>query len=135
MAQAEALDETLATRNSPLDAVVLITADEDAIVERITGRRSCPKCGKGFHVTFMPSQKGALCDACDAFNEGVELTQREDDCEETVRQRLAAYRAQTEPVIAYYRDGGQVQVITIDGMGSPDAVAAAMATALEPLRG
>jgi adenylate kinase len=132
VAQAEALDNTLEQRNTPLDAVVLITAEEGAIVERITGRRSCPQCGKGFHVKFMPSRRGGVCDVCEGE---VALTQREDDREETVRARLAAYRTQTEPVVSYYRGRGRVRVIEIDGMGTPDAVTEAMVQALEALGG
>jgi adenylate kinase len=131
VAQAEALDNTLAEKGQPLDAVVLITAEEDAIVGRITGRRSCPKCGKGFHVEFMPSARGNYCDVCDG---DVELTQRSDDKEETVRQRLAAYKAQTEPVIDYYRGTGKVSVVDVDGMQSPDEVTADMVKALDALK-
>jgi adenylate kinase len=132
VAQAEALDKTLEQADAPLDAVVVITADDDAIVGRITGRRSCPKCGKGFHVKFMPSEKGEYCDVCDGE---VELTQRADDKEETVRQRLAAYKAQTEPVIDYYRKSDDVEVVEVDGMQSPDDVTKDMVAALEKLQG
>jgi adenylate kinase len=132
VAQAEALDATLKQAGAPLDAVVLITADDDAIVDRITGRRSCPKCGKAFHVDFMPSEKGEYCDACEG---DVKLTQREDDKEATVRDRLTAYKAQTEPVIDYYRSSGEVKVIEVDGMQSPDEVTQDMVAALESLQG
>lgn len=132
VAQAEALDETLRKTDTPLDAVVVITADEDEIVGRITGRRACPQCGKGFHVKFMPSDKGELCDVCD---NDVALTQREDDREEVVRQRLAAYKKQTEPVIAYYRRNGAVKGIEVNGSQAPDAVTTDMVEALKQLEG
>jgi adenylate kinase len=132
VAQAEALDETLVRRGKPLDAVVLMTADDNEIVERITGRRSCPKCGKAFHVKFLPSGKGDACDACDG---DVKLVLRDDDCERVVRQRLEAYKKQTEPVIAYYRRPGGVKVIEINGSLPPDKVTADMAKALAKLRG
>ena len=130
VAQAEALDETLEAKGTPLDAVVVITADDDEIVGRITGRRSCPSCGKGFHVEFMPSEKGEQCDVCE---EAVTLTQRADDKEETVRERLSAYKAQTEPVIAYYREQGKVKVVEVNGSQTPDEVTAEMVAALEAL--
>ena len=123
VAQAEALDETLAGLDLTLDGVVLITLDDEAIVSRITGRRTCPDCGKGFHVEFMPSARGEFCDDCSG---DVELEQREDDSEEVVRERLAAYRKQTEPVIAYYRDSGKVRMIEVDGSLSPDEVTASL---------
>lgn len=127
VAQAEALDATLKQNSTPLDAVVVITADDNEIVGRITGRRACGTCGKGFHVKFMPSAKGDVCDACDGA-----LTQRDDDREEVVRQRLSAYKKQTEPVIAYYRASG-AKVIEVNGSQSPDAVTADMVKALRSL--
>ncbi|MBN1942263.1 MAG: adenylate kinase [Phycisphaerae bacterium] len=127
VAQAEALDATLKQNGTPLNAVVVITADDGEIVERITGRRACGSCGKGFHVKFMPSARGDICDACDGA-----LTQRDDDREEVVRERLAAYKKQTEPVIAYYRTSG-AKVIEVNGSQSPDAVTADMAAALRSL--
>lgn len=128
--QAKALDEQLAKAGKPLNAVAVITADAEQIVERITGRRSCPKCGKAFHVKFIPSAKGDVCDAagCDA-----KLAQRDDDKEQTVRERLTAYNEQTQPVIAYYRDSGKVKVVEVDGMPAPEVVTAAMFKALEAL--
>jgi adenylate kinase len=132
VAQAKALDETLGELGKPLDAVVVITADSDAVVGRITGRRSCPQCGKGFHVEFMPSARGEYCDVCDG---DVAQVQREDDQEETVRKRLEAYHKQTAPVIEYYKTSGDVTVVEVDGMGSPDEVTASMVEALESLKG
>lgn len=125
VAQAEALDAQLAAANKPLDAVVAINADSSIIVGRITGRRSCPACGEAFHVTFMPPKAQGICDAC-----GAELTQRADDTEETVRERLAAYNAQTEPVISYYRGRDGLRVVDIDGGQTPDAVGEAVVSAL-----
>jgi adenylate kinase len=127
VAQAEALDATLKQNGTPLDAVVVITADDNEIVERITGRRACGSCGKGFHVKFMPSARGDVCDACDGA-----LTQRDDDREDVVRERLAAYKKQTEPVIAYYRTSG-AKVIEVNGSQSPDAVTAEMTEALRSM--
>ncbi len=126
--QAEALDAQLDRAGKPLDAVVVIRASDNVIVERITGRRSCPKCGKAYHVRFMPPRKAGVCDGC-----GAELGQRDDDTESVVRERLSAYKAQTQPVIAYYARSGRVALVEIDGDKTPDEVTADMVAALEAL--
>lgn len=128
VAQAEALDEQLASAKRPLDAVVVIRASDAVVVERITGRRSCPECGKLYHMTFMPPADDSVCDDC-----GVALTQREDDTEDVVRQRLAAYRQQTEPVVDYYRRRGEAELIEIDGDKAPDDVSQDITAALNNL--
>jgi adenylate kinase len=125
--QAEALDEQLSQAGQPLDAVVVIQVDDDLIVNRITGRRSCPACGRVYHVEFMPPKQPGVCDV-----DGEALVQRDDDKEEVVRQRLDAYHKQTAPVIDYYRGRG-TNVIAVDGNGSPDDVTASLEAALEPL--
>jgi adenylate kinase len=119
--QAEALDRQLAEAAKPLDGVVVITCDDEPIVERITGRRSCPGCGKVFHVKYLQPKQEGVCDDC-----GGELVQRPDDKEDVVRSRLKAYYEQTEPVIGYYRDSGGVTVVQVDGNGSPDDVTASL---------
>lgn len=129
LAQAEALDGQLAEAGKPLDAVAVIAVDDDDIVKRITGRRTCT-CGQSYHVEFLPPKVDGRCDAC-----GAELTQRGDDTEDVVRRRIEAYNAQTEPVIAYYRGANGRKVIEIDGNGTPDEVAASMASVLESLKG
>ncbi|MHC4985017.1 MAG: adenylate kinase [Planctomycetota bacterium] len=127
--QAEALDKQLAGADRPLEAVVVILADDDIIVTRITGRRSCPVCGKIFHQTNMPSSRGDLCDACEG---DVELVQREDDTEAVVRQRLTAYRNQTQPVIDYYERSGAT-VLKFDGNGAAEALAQQIIDALQAI--
>ena len=92
----------------------MIDADEDLIVRRITGRRSCPECGQVYHVKTLPPRKAGVCDDC-----GSKLVQRDDDHEEVVRQRLEAYHRQTEPVIAYYRARPGLKMIEVDGNGRP----------------
>ena len=124
VAQAEALDEQLEQLGLSLEAVLVIEADESLLVDRITGRRSCPSCGRVYHVRNIPSAKEGVCDACDA-----ELVQREDDTEEVVRQRLTAYRAQTEPVIEYYASDGR-KMIRLDGGAPLEEVAQQAAEAL-----
>ncbi|HUS92134.1 MAG TPA: adenylate kinase [Phycisphaerae bacterium] len=127
--QAESLDRQLARAGKPLDGVVVITCDDEAIVGRITGRRSCPSCGRVYHVKFLPPEAAGRCDDCP----GVELVQRADDKEEVVRERLAAYYGQTEPVIAYYRGRREVRVVEVDGNGAPDDVTSALARGVEQL--
>src|SRR3954464_8471905 len=117
-AQAEALDLLLAERGRTLDHVIELAVDEDALVERITGRFSCAKCATGYHDTFKPTQVPGVCDACGS----TEFVRRKDDNEETVRTRMAEYRAKTEPILPYYEARGLVR--RVDGMASVDEVAA-----------
>lgn len=109
VAQADALKDTLADLDKNLDAVISLEVDPEALVERLTGRRTCRDCGRGFHVTFDPPAVAGKCDACQG-----ELIQRDDDKEETIRKRLEVYRAQTEPLVAYYQSAGLLSAI--DGM-------------------
>ncbi|MGE4577937.1 MAG: adenylate kinase [Desulfuromonadales bacterium] len=109
VAQADALNSTLADLDKNLDAVISLEVDPEALVERLTGRRTCRDCGRGFHVTFDLPAVAGKCDACQG-----ELIQRDDDKEETIRKRLEVYRAQTEPLVAYYRSAGLLSAI--DGM-------------------
>jgi adenylate kinase len=116
--QAEALDLLLAERGRELDHVVELAVDEDALVERITGRFSCAKCGTGYHERFKLPKIEGRCDVCGSH----EFCRRPDDNEATVRTRMAEYRAKTAPILPYYEARGLVR--RIDGMGSVDAVAA-----------
>jgi len=127
--QAEALDAQLERAGKALDAVVMIDADDDLIAQRITGRRSCPECGKVYHVKFMPPRRDEVCDVC-----GAELIQREDDSESVVRQRLEAYKSQTTLVNRYYRDCGHVKVIDVDGNRPAEKTAASIADGLDAIR-
>jgi len=126
--QAQTLDEQLMKTGDGIDAVVVVTADEDLIIKRITGRRSCPECGKAYHVKFMPPRQAGVCDAC-----GAELVQREDDSEDVVGQRLSAYRRQTEPVVEYYRNRPGLGVLEVDGGRAADEVTASLIDALSGL--
>jgi adenylate kinase len=109
--QAEALQEILDELGRNIDHVVSIEVDDEELVTRLTGRRMCKGCGESFHVVFNPPASESTCDRCSG-----ELYQRDDDKEETIRQRLAVYSQQTEPLIAYY--SGQGKVRQIDGTGS-----------------
>jgi adenylate kinase len=102
-----------------LDAVVYLDVDEEELVERLTGRRVCSECGANYHVEFNPPAEEGVCDEC-----GGELVQRDDDTEETVRERLRVYRENTEPVIEHYREEGDL--VEVDGEGTPDEVFAAV---------
>lgn len=107
--QADALKQTLAELNKDLDAVISLAVDNDAIVGRIAGRRTCRDCGKMYHVVFDAPSIAGTCDKC-----GGELFQRDDDQEETIRKRLEVYAEQTAPLISYYRADGVLS--DIDGM-------------------
>ena len=114
--QAAALDRMLADKGLALDAVIEIAVDEEELVGRITGRFSCAACGAGYHDVFQQPKVSGVCDSCGS----TEFKRRADDNEETVRSRLAAYRAQTAPILPYYRDKGLLQ--SVDGMAPIDEV-------------
>jgi adenylate kinase len=117
-AQAEALDVLLAERGKTLDHVIELAVDEDALVERITGRFTCASCGAGYHDSFKPTQVEGVCDVCGS----TEFKRRPDDNAETVRTRMAEYRAKTAPILPIYEARGIVT--RVDGMAAMDAVGA-----------
>lgn len=121
--QADALGEALMELKRPLDAVISLAVDVEALVERLTGRRTCRDCGAGYHVSFAPSRVEGICDAC-----GGGLVQRDDDREETIRRRLEVYDEQTSPLIDYYRRTGLLT--EIDGMLPMDDVQGAILSLL-----
>lgn len=110
VAQAEALDELLAAKGKSLNAVIEMKVDDELLVQRVTGRFTCVRCGEGYHETFKRPKVEGVCDKCG----GAEFRRREDDTEETVRGRLAAYHRQTAPLIDYYADSGKLK--SVDGM-------------------
>jgi adenylate kinase len=114
VAQADALDELLAELKQPLDAVVLMNVDEKALVMRLTGRRSCPDCGKVFNLYSSPSDKGEKCDNPAHGADAPLLTQRDDDKEDVIANRLRVYAAQTSPLIEHYRNRGLLKVVNAD---------------------
>ena len=119
-AQAESLDGILAARGRNLDHVIELAVDEDALVERITGRFTCANCGKGYHDRFEQPRQPGTCDKCGS----TEFKRRPDDNEETVRTRMAEYRAKTAPILPIYEARGIVS--RIDGMAAMDDVTAAI---------
>jgi adenylate kinase len=124
-AQAEALDLRLSERGRKLDYVIELVVDEDALVDRITGRFSCAKCGTGYHDRFKPTKVAGVCDVCGS----TEFVRRPDDNEQTVRRRMAEYRAKTAPILPYYESRGLVR--RVDGMESVDEVAAQIDAVLD----
>lgn len=127
ISQANSLNSTLEQMDSPLQVVISLIVDEDALVERLTGRRSCRSCGKGYHVIFSPSLQPGRCNVC-----GSELFQRDDDREETIRQRLLVYREQTAPLIEYYQ--AKNLLCSIDGMRDIQVVWAEISSVLSALQ-
>jgi adenylate kinase len=124
--QADALQGNLSELGRELDKVVSLDVDADALVERLTGRRTCKACGRGYHVKFDPPQQDGCCDACSG-----ELVQRDDDREVTIRKRLQVYREQTEPLAAYYRKAGLL--MELDGMQEISKVQDQMLAALRAI--
>ncbi|WP_423140605.1 adenylate kinase [Parablastomonas sp. CN1-191] len=125
-AQADSLDELLAARGRKLDHVIELEVDEDALVERIVGRFTCATCGKGYHDRFDPPKVEGTCDKCG----GHEFKRRPDDNEETVRTRMAEYRAKTAPILPGYEARGLVA--RVDGMADIEAVSAAIEAIVAP---
>jgi adenylate kinase len=123
-AQAEALDRLLAARDASLDGVIELRVDDEALVDRISGRFSCAKCGAGYHDRHKPTKVPGVCDVCGS----TEFVRRPDDNAETVRARLQAYHAQTAPLLPYYRERSLLR--TVDGMGSIEEVTRAIDRAL-----
>jgi adenylate kinase len=123
-AQAEALDKMLAQGGRKLDAVIELGVDEDALIERISGRFTCARCGTGYHDKFHPPKKAGICDVCGS----TEFVRRKDDNPETLKARLVAYRAQTAPIVPYYRRKGLLK--EVDGMAAPDQVTREIETIL-----
>jgi adenylate kinase len=116
VAQAEMLDETIARCGARLASVVLLEVPDEILVDRIAGRRNCPKCGKGYHVTNIPPRVQGVCDVC-----GTGLIIRKDDNLETVKNRLAVYQVQTVPLIDFYGARGAL-LHRVDGTGPIDEI-------------
>ena len=113
LSQAKPLDQWLAMRNAPMQAVILYDCDLKLILDRITGRWSCPKCGRVYHSYSAPPKVAGLCDDC-----SIALTQRADDNEAVVRNRFEIYRRHAKPLANYYEQQGKLTVV--DAALSPD---------------
>jgi adenylate kinase len=116
--QAEALEILLGERARHLDHVIELAVDEEELVERITGRFTCARCGTGYHDKFRPTKVPGVCDVCGS----TEFKRRPDDNEQTVRTRMEEYRAKTAPILPFYEAKNLVR--RVNGMGSVEDVAA-----------
>jgi adenylate kinase len=113
--QAETLKKMLAEWDARLDLVLELVVDDEEVVRRLSGRRTCRKCGRIWHVVFDPPARQGMCDDC-----GGELFQRDDDQEDTIRHRLDVYAQQTRPLIAFYADEGTL--LGIDATGPVEEI-------------
>ncbi|WP_271078248.1 adenylate kinase [Aurantiacibacter sp. MUD61] len=118
--QAAMLEEILAKHNRKLDLVIELVVDEDALVDRVTGRFTCANCGEGYHDRHKQPAVEGVCDKCGS----TEFKRRKDDTEETVRTRMKEYRAKTAPILPVYEPRGIVH--RVDGMASIDEVTSAI---------
>ncbi|MGB7407026.1 MAG: adenylate kinase [Pontixanthobacter sp.] len=119
-AQARSLDEILAKNGRTLDHVIELSVNEDALVDRVTGRFTCASCGENYHQRHKVPQKDGICDKCGS----TEFKRRPDDTEETVRKRMQEYRAKTAPILPVYEERDIVS--RIDGMASIEEVSASL---------
>lgn len=115
IAQAEALDATLAALGLKIEYVLSIEVAEEELIKRLTGRRICRSCGESYHMLFNPPREEGRCDSC-----GGELYQRDDDSEKTIRSRLRVYEEQTAPLISFYREKKIVH--PVNGVGSIEEI-------------
>jgi adenylate kinase len=124
--QAEALAEALDRHGTSLSGALLLDVSDDEVVRRLAGRRTCPRCGRIYHVEFDPPQRDGHCDI-----DGAELIQRDDDRPETVRHRLVVYHREIGPLLSYYEAAELLR--RIDASGAPDAVSERLASELKEL--
>lgn len=115
VAQADALAKVLSGLGRSIDHVVSIVVDKEELLGRITGRRTCRNCGKGFHISFDPPKTPGICDECSG-----ELYQRDDDREDTMRKRLEVYEQQTSPLVEYYKKESLLR--PVQGVGSIEEI-------------
>lgn len=106
--QAKALDKSLESSGEKIDLVINIEVEDENIVRRMSGRRACLKCGATYHLEHIPPKKEGICDVC-----GSNIVLRDDDAAETVRNRLSVYHEQTQPLIDYYNNKGNI--VSVDG--------------------
>ncbi len=113
--QAEVLEKALNEKGDSIDFAINVNVPDDNIVNRMSGRRTCPQCGETYHIVYNAPKKEDVCDKC-----GSALIQRDDDKPETVQKRLAVYHEQTEPLVEYYKNKGKYK--EVDGTKSMDDV-------------
>jgi adenylate kinase len=124
--QAEVLDAMLARVGKRLDHVIEMKVDETALLDRVTGRYTCANCGTGYHDRYKQPKRAGICDVCGC----TEFTRRADDTEAAMKTRLAAYHAQTAPILPYYRAKGTYSAV--DGMAEIDEVTRQIEAVLAP---
>lgn len=124
-AQAEALDKMLGKLEQPLDIALLLEIDPDALIQRLTGRLSCPECGRVYNIYTHPPKIEGQCD-----RDGTELVHRSDDNESTIENRLRVFESHTRPVIDYY--GRKEKLVTVDAEGEIDEVTKRIREAIKP---
>lgn len=122
--QADVLKQALSKEGSKVDFAIDVEVPDADIVDRMSGRRSCPKCGASYHIRYIPPKQEGICDHC-----GSRLIQRDDDKPETVQKRLDVYHRQTQPLIDYYEREGVLR--TVDGTKSRDDVFADICAILD----
>jgi len=122
--QADELKKALKEMGQSIDAVLSISVPDEELILRLTGRRTCKECGAGFHVQYKKPKEEGICDQC-----GGPLIQRDDDKEETIKNRLSVYNQQTEPLIRYYSEEGSLEEIS--GTGSIDEIFSRIVSVLE----
>ena len=122
--QADELKKALGEMGQIIDSVVSIVVADAELIKRLTGRRTCKECGAGFHIMYKKPKQDGVCDTCSG-----PLIQRDDDKEETIKNRLTVYNQSTEPLIAYYKKEGTI--IDIEGTGSIDDIFDRICTAIE----
>lgn len=127
-AQAEALEQVLGAHGMEVGAAVALTVDDDAMVERVSGRHTCAGCGEGYHDTFKPPASAGVCDACG----GTEMTRRADDNAATVAARLEAYNAQTAPLIQHFAARGVL--LRVDAMRTIEEVSLSLGGIVRALK-
>ncbi len=123
-AQAEALDDVLATMKMPITTALSVDVDKNDLMKRLTGRRTCKNCQQMFNIHFTPPKKEGVCDRC-----GGDLYQRDDDKEETIRNRLDVYEQATAPLIDYYQKKNILR--SVEGVGSIDEIFKKICSVLE----
>lgn len=130
VAQAESLDAMLASKGFKLDGVIEMKVDDAALIERVSGRFTCAKCGEGYHDSFKKPKDAHVCDSCGATDS---FKRRADDNAETMKTRLEAYYNQTKPILPFYE--GRKMLHAVDGMAEMDQVAAEIEAVLTRLAG
>lgn len=126
--QADSLEKALQAKDLAINAVIAITVPDSELIERLSGRRTCKKCGNVFHIKFSPPKSEGICDKC-----GGELEQRKDDTAEVIKNRLNIYHQQTQPLIEYYQK--KKIMYLVDGIGQINVIFSKICDIIKGLHG